>query len=219
MPEWNGGETTLSHPEGLRIPEVLAGRHLALDLDDILARLTPILVEHFGRHFDSPRELDDLHTPDLWEVWGTTREEAVRVVHAFAETGEVERLEPVEGAVQHVRQISELNRLSVVTARPSSWQERTEAWLDQHFGNVFDGVYLTNQLEVSGPRRTKSDVIRSIGAEALLDDSAQNIVDCLQNGIPAVLFRHPWNRQWHTSVESIGAWHEAESAFCRALEQ
>jgi len=113
----------------------------------------------------------------------------------------------IEGAAEGIYALRELGfRLAIVTARSSSQRALTEEWVGKHLPNCFEAIHYTGEFEVrknaEGPptfaknNTGKAEVIRSIEAIALVDDSLDNALTCSTASIPVFLFGdHEWNKR------------------------
>lgn len=84
------------------------------------------------------------------------------------------------------------HKLYVITSRWVAFREKTEFWLDSHFGkNFFDKILIYNdQYE----KVCKSDVAKENGVDILIDDAPKFALGAEVKGISVLLMNHPWNR-------------------------
>ncbi|KAF8321759.1 hypothetical protein DL93DRAFT_2072646 [Clavulina sp. PMI_390] len=88
-------------------------------------------------------------------------------------------------------------------------KEFTEAWVGEHFRGCFEAVHYTGQFErkeflqtlaglkAVNKKLEKIEVLQSIGAVLLVDDSLENATTCVTDPkpVPVLLFGPwPWNR-------------------------
>ena len=189
---------------------------LALDMDDLLF---PFITE-FSRTINETHgtsfQLEDYVMFDYWEVWGCTREEAfdrvARVQLQFLNV--VENHAPIDGSQAGVAELAEHFRLFVVTSRPDEYREHTHIWLKHHFPDVIEDVVLCNSYALDGREvHPKVDVVESLDAVGLVDDSLAHIRDVANTGRRALLFGdYAWNKtrdSMPASVQYASQWPEA----------
>lgn len=171
---------------------------IGVDLDGCVADImTPILRFYNSRKGSSFRYAD-LVTHDIWEVFGTTREEAVREVYSFYEQEEFDVVPVIGSACVDLNRLKKGNNLLVVTARPQVYQKKTLQWLEKYFDGVFDEVFFTNQFKLGGEGQTitKGKVCREKGIEIMIEDYDKYAVECAEECKRVLLIDQPWNRHF-----------------------
>ena len=168
---------------------------LAVDIDDVLFPFNSNLLDWHNLVHGTDLVIDDYTSFRLDEVWGGTKAEATAKVGEFQRyPGSLEG-GPLPGALDAIGGLKSRYKLVVVTSRQISITCETEAWINIHFPNVFDGVYFANYHNEQAPRLTKAEVCQEIGVDLLIDDHLDYVRECAGQGIKAILFGdYPWNQ-------------------------
>jgi uncharacterized HAD superfamily protein len=110
-------------------------------------------------------------------------EQLSEMVHAILATSLTMEMEPVEGALDAMRRLSDEHVLTVVTARDGDEGTWARRWIEYH-GAPVDDVVLT-------ARGSKADACRRLGIDVLLDDTPavlSELLDAPSVGTVPVLF-------------------------------
>lgn len=165
-----------------------------MDIDDTMVMHFQDLIDWYNGKYGTRLTLEHNH-PTVVEPWGTDSDsEAIRRVHQFFDTPEFRNAQPFKEAAAALRVLSERYNLVVVTSRDTIIEQVTLAWLDEHFAEVFKGVYFAAMYSLEGKSRSKVEVCRSIGALYLIDDTLDTAEKAAAASMEAVLFgNYPWN--------------------------
>ncbi|KAJ1310260.1 hypothetical protein OPQ81_007002 [Rhizoctonia solani] len=184
---------------------------IAVDMDDVLCRTNETAAIWHNLHYGTNITIDDFHYYHYWKNpgWGSPTE-TLNKVREFSKSGHFMNTPPVEGALEGVKALKGLGyRLEIVTARALKHQHGTDRWLDKYLPGVFDKVHYTGEFEhnpnvavppppngsINSKKLTKSDVLKMIGAKALIDDSLPNALLCTEV-VPVLLFgEYQWNQR------------------------
>ncbi len=107
-------------------------------------------------------------------------------------------LEPLSGAAETLRRLSEHYELIIITARPSYTRADTSRWLEKH-GIPFDALLFAH--DDSGnplPKyRVADDFVGGATLEAMVEDHLPTALEFLCEGKAkrVFLFDYPWNRE------------------------
>ena len=164
---------------------------LALDIDEVLAGFVPALCAWHNDAYGTAVTPADFTSYHFNSALGGTDEETVAKVYQFFETPFfTERMPLVPGAVDAVAQLRRAGfKLVCVTSRQFVIAEQTRAWLDATFGaGAIEDVLFGNHWvpEAATPDATaagvtkisKPDMVREVGAVALVDDSCKYMRQC-----------------------------------------
>ena len=176
---------------------------IGIDMDDVLIRFLDGFLSFHNTKYDSNFNPNDFDTFDFWKTLGCTHDESVRRVHDFFESEEFANLDPVPGAVDAVNSLAELYDLYIITARPDSLSDKTHSWIERHFAGCFKGIFFTNGFEAEEKRRKKSEFCAKVGAEVMIDDSANHARDCSAACSKVLLFNKPWNIRREDMPEAV----------------
>jgi len=186
---------------------------VGVDLDEVLANFVPCLLNFHNKKYGTDLTREQVHTYDLWKVWGGTIEEAIRKVREFYQSDEFRQILPVNGSQEGIDVLREKNELVVITSRPHDIKEETRAWLDQYFPGKFLQVYHTNDWAPagSGKRKTeKPDICHNLGAGIFIEDNIEYAIACAEKGVRAFLLDCPWNQadSLPERVTRVKSWRE-----------
>ena len=168
---------------------------IGVDLDEVLAILTPKLLEYHNDVYGTDSNIDDCEEYGLWLLWGCSKNECTRRVCDFYKSKYFKEVEPVKGSKEGIEYLVNKYDLFVITSRPSWLEKETVEWVEKYFPNKFKGIVLTNQVSIKEEMKTKSEVGKELGISYLIDDHIEYVMDSYDNGIKVVVFEMPWNRK------------------------
>lgn len=168
---------------------------IAVDIDEVLFPLSPTFLDYHNTHHGSAYTLDEMTTYHLEELTGETSEQMLEKIHAYLDTHYFETGQPIAGALQSLRRLAKRYELVIITARDIHYRGKTEAWLEQHFGDLFSQVHYTHTLDEPHKEIEKYVLCRQAGAEVLIDDNLHHLTKAAAHGIDGILFGdYGWNR-------------------------
>lgn len=168
---------------------------VAVDVDDVLVPHEVLLAKEFRRYFDEQYSRDSMHGATA-PLSKEQKQQVKEIMNRFLTTEEFQSIEPIEGAVQVMRQLDEHYKLVIVTARPKIIHEITKEWLHRHFPAIFNDIHFVNEGHGWGEVRgvSKREVCQQTGARYLIDDSLLHIQEAAECGISGLLFGdYSWN--------------------------
>jgi hypothetical protein len=190
---------------------------LALDFDDVIFPFMQRFVPHYNERYNADFTIDDFWTFDFDKVVGGDPQIVWDRIALFFEEPVVD-VEPLPGSSDGIAALADHYELAIVTSRDESLRTVTESWIEATFPGVFHSVHLcsTYSRDPAIQRRTKREVIESLHAVALVDDSLQHASSIASSGRRAFLFgEYAWNVcdvlpdgverhvEWSTIVESL----------------
>lgn len=182
---------------------------IGIDIDEILADWVSRVAESHNQKYGTSLKKADFHSYKFWEVWGGTREEAIEKIYSFMEE-HIEKVSPVTGSIEAIRTLKNGgHELHVITGRRNEFINQTKRWLDQHFPEIFTGVYFTNHYTNNGVSLRKIDICKEMGIEVLIEDDVVHALDVAQDGVQVLLMDYPWNQGIsHTNLKRVFSWEE-----------
>lgn len=174
---------------------------VAVDLDGVLINLQDKLVSFHNRRYGTNTRTEEIVHYDLDDIWKVGEEEFIRRIMEFYRSQEFSEVEPIEGAVSGVEELSREFDLIVITARPPEIETATISEISRHFPGKFKEVILTDSLSLDSKWRGKADICLDRGVEIAVDDFYRNVQECASKGIYSILFDAPWNRE-HEFLEN-----------------
>jgi len=110
----------------------------------------------------------------------------------------MDRDTPITSVVDHVRKLAREHEIVMLTGRPNSYRERTEAWL-----KAFDIPHSKLLMRPAGDHRpdyvTKAELMRSLDLDSIalaLDDRPPVCVEYRKLGVRCVLIDSSAENQW-----------------------
>lgn len=111
-------------------------------------------------------------------------------------------LQPIDGAVETLSQMTEHAHVTIITARPI--QQPVFDWLD-HF---FPAKAVKNiRVVATGDHNDKLRHIHQHGIQYFIDDRAETCMQLAIEGITPFVFSQPWNKGRH-NLQSVADWQE-----------
>ncbi len=112
-------------------------------------------------------------------------------------------LRPIEGAVEGLMGFYEqTGALTFVTARPE--KEGIEAWLRERLSPVPPEAI---RVVATGLHEKKAEVLRGQGFHYFVEDNLDTVRQLCDQGIGAVVFDQPWNRE-ETPFRRVFSWED-----------
>jgi hypothetical protein len=115
----------------------------------------------------------------------------------------------VPGAFEALQELLPQLRFVIVTSRQTMLRAATEEWVSIHFPGLFEGVHFANHYARDGSKpRSKLEIIKELGAVALVDDSRHHALECADGSLPTVVLfgDYAWNKPSTSAArEGVGA--------------
>jgi uncharacterized HAD superfamily protein len=177
---------------------------IAIDVDDVLAANAEGFVNFSNRRWGTNLTVEDYD--ERWtKVWRVDEAEVWRRSDEMHATGVFGEYRHFTDAEEILCRLSEQYKLIVVTSRRTVIQKETMAWLDKHFGGIFDDVVFSGAYDRSDTTDlserfeiTKTDTLVRIGAKYLIDDQLKHCYGAAESNVQAILFgNYSWNQADH----------------------
>ncbi len=188
-------------------------KKIALDIDGVLADAFNFFVSHYNKKNRTCFQLKDYHSPQRNKIFGITKEEMAKAVDDFYDENGCLNINPVEGAVDGAKKLSNFGEIYVITARQDYFREDTLKWVEKHLDRVVKDIYFAKnyyKLNLTSHRLDKSEICVKIGADLVIDDDFDNVFYCGKRGIKSFLFDS--FREFdslHENVSLVRSWKEA----------
>ncbi len=173
---------------------------IAIDVDDVLMPHVEALLEYYSKAYDIKLADDDLAKFGLLanalRSSGVDRDTFIADIERYLTSPDFHEIEPFGDAIVAINRLKSKYNLNIVTARPKALHDQTKNWLDQHFPGIFEDVRFTNYGIWGYPDKTesKANVCQVLGADILIDDSPNHIIEAADCGMSGILFgSYPWN--------------------------
>src|SRR3990167_2873158 len=105
---------------------------IGVDLDEVLADIMEPLNLYHNTEYGTSFRREDYVEYGLTKIWNVSWEEAMKRVYDFYRSPEFELLNPIPGAKDSLRLISQKNSLYIITSRPLEFHHKTENWINKH---------------------------------------------------------------------------------------
>lgn len=183
---------------------------IGIDLDEVIADYIGGFLDWYNQGNERSIRREDILSYNLWEndFFRWTKEDAVRYVDEFNESGLLEEIGLIECVNEVIERLREDFDLYVITSRREDLRERTERFLNKYFDGVFKGVVFTSEFDDEN-RRSKADVCYELGLDYMIEDNKNFAKECVEKGIKVLLFDRPWNRGFEIEgVNRVFGWGE-----------
>ena len=168
---------------------------IAFDVDGVLLNSQTPFLWYANQKYGTSYTFRDIRSFDFSSLFGISAHDLGEDFAAFFRSPTYTSLiRPFRGAQKYVRTLAQHHDLSVVTARPEEYVSLTAESLHAYFTGCFQGVHHTTEISFDQPAN-KAAACKEIGARILIEDSLENACEAMQQGVPAVLIRRPWNVQ------------------------
>lgn len=183
---------------------------IGIDIDDVLLDFTNPLLRFYESRTGKSIQYCEVTSPNLEDIWGGTKQEAVACVRDFYKSTEFGILKPLEGSVETVQQLYQRHKLVLITSRHNEAKSKTPIWLARHLPFLDSQViYAGEYQEKAGERLTKADICLREGIDIIVEDNGQYALECAVSGVRAYLFNRPWNNGFcHPNITRVETWRE-----------
>ncbi len=193
---------------------------IAVDIDDVLSVNAPAFINFSNKKWGTSLTIEDFHE-DWATMWKVDHDEVVDRIQHMDEVRLFRQYEHIGDAAPVLTKLAQSYKLVIATARRKTLVTDTNEWINQYFPDIFTEVHYAGIWDDATKRtgahlKTKTDLVRQIGADFLIDDQPKHCVAAAQVGIQTVLFGdYPWNRNIPASQGMVRAhnWKEVESYF------
>lgn len=174
-------------------------KRIAIDNDDVLFPFVETFFRFFNAKYQTNYSLSSQLQYKLDQTLGLTEEETMEAIFDFYASKEILQMEPLSGAKQALATLKNEHDLVLITARPTFTTDITIQAVEKYFHNIFKEIHLTNSFSKSELKTTKAKLCKETGVSLLVDDSPINAAECIEEGIPLILFERPWNKNMSSS--------------------
>jgi len=183
---------------------------IGIDLDDVIMDTNTALCGFHNEQFGTELTRDDIFTFFIDHVWGCSRSEAYRRIHAFMCSTHHDATPLMPGTRAALESLASHHLLHVITSRPEEVKEQTMRWINQWVPEVAHSVHFTSDFDAA-KRRPKSEVCRDLAIDVFIDDAPHHVTDIASAVDTVFLMDAPWNRGVDAlpeNVERVNSWDE-----------
>ena len=183
---------------------------IGIDLDEVVADTMPAVIHFHNRKYGTDFKKGDFYSYHFWDVWGGTKDEAIKKMYDFFATDHFAKINPVAGSLVAINTLKENgHELFVITGRQNEIIEETEKWIKKHFPEIFSGIHFANSYGLTGHPIKKSAICAQLGIKIMIDDDMDHAKDLTKFGIKVLLFDQPWNQDnLEGDIERVFSWKE-----------
>lgn len=98
-----------------------------------------------------------------------------------------------------------------MTAKPDYLREKTQIWLNKHYGDVFKEIHFIGEIHANqnGHKKSKGELCDEIGVDIFIEDSMANARNIARLHRPVLLIDSPWNQgELPDNVRRVSGWRE-----------
>ncbi|KAJ7630530.1 hypothetical protein FB45DRAFT_915794 [Roridomyces roridus] len=161
---------------------------IAVDLDDVLCQTNLLVARWHNEHFGTQMDLSHFYYYYYWKNpwWGTPKETHLKVTD-FYKTDRIFHAEIVPGAREGIQALRDMGyNLVIVTARSPEVADASWQWVEKYFPGAFAHLVFTGQFKDAHKLHhneiltnlSKAQVCADLKAQVLIDDSAENAIQC-----------------------------------------
>ena len=179
---------------------------IGIDIDEVIAEFLESFLEFYNLKYNGNFKKEDFKDYKFEEILGGTPDKTAELIQEHGYDGEI-RL--VDGALEAVKELSKKHELIILTARHPMFKDKTEKFLEMHFGNIFSQILYTGEaFQKYGT--TKSDLCKELDINIIIEDNKLFSRECAEKGIRVLLFDKPWNQiyEHHKNIIRVKDWKE-----------
>lgn len=191
---------------------------IAIDVDDVLADSAQGFVEFSNQRWGTHLTVEDYD--ERWsKMWGVDIEEERRRAHVIYNAKVVKGFKHFEEAIPVLTRLKSHYKLVITTSRSKFVEKETLVWLNTHYADIFDAIYLSgfyDELKEHSHKHTKAELCQEIGASYLIDDHPKHCLAASEVGMKCLLFGdYSWNRDSKitNNMKRVASWKEVEKFF------
>ena len=133
---------------------------------------------------------------------------------------------PRPDAHKVLKKLHEKYKLIILTSRVKKVLPETTAWLDKHFPQIFDEIYISGFYDIAGKTLeaealSKAERLTELGVAYTIDDEPRHAVGFAEFGGQAIMFGdYNWNRDIaeHENVTRAKNWKEIAEYFSKIAD-
>jgi len=189
---------------------------IACDLDDVLFDFAKPLINYSNQVLGQNIKYKDVFSYNLDEVFDCSYDKSVKIVQDFCATDTFLNLPLFPDSKNALNYLSEKYEIIFITARHGLAEELTKLQIEKNLTGLngySQNIFFTRQYQNKEPKIPKSEVCKNENARLIIEDNFENSQDCSSKGIPAIIFRRPWNekylKQKHKDIYPVKTWKQA----------
>lgn len=183
---------------------------IGLDFDDTIVDHMGGLRDFLGEMHGISMDLDKLESTSWGRSMGLTTEEENAFMWQLWHTVYYTEASPIRGALDGIKQISQIGALGIVTARLKSHDMITRRWIKRFCPGAFKlGInYAENPYHnISG--ENKPQISKRLKLDVVVEDSIYSVLALAksEHPTPTILLTQPWNKGFEMEgVRRVDNW-------------
>lgn len=184
--------------------------NIGVDLDEVVGDTMSAVIAFHNEKYGTTLKKKDFLSYRFWEIWGGTREDAIRKMYDFFETDHFKNINPAVGSLLALELLKKSgHKIFLITGRQTHIIKKTEEWIEKNFPEIFDELHFANSYSLTDAPRKKSDLCKSLGITLLIEDDMDHVRECSKAGLTTLLFNQPWNQgDLPRNVKRVFSWDE-----------
>ncbi|HSX53197.1 MAG TPA: hypothetical protein VLF90_02400 [Patescibacteria group bacterium] len=170
---------------------------IAVDIDDVLSDSATGFIEFSNKRWGTKLHVDD-YIEDWATMWKVSHKESQKRAQDMYGPEVVANFKNDESALQVLLTLKKNYSLVITTSRSRYVQKDTSDWLARHYKGVFDAIHHAGFYDTYTPestKQTKAELLKSVGADFIIDDHPKHCFAAAEAGIEAILFGdYKWSR-------------------------
>ena len=192
----------------------MSDRTIYVDIDDVLCETAQYCLRIVEREFGKKVEFDKLFVFDLGISCGLSSAERDHLYEVIHHPWEIVEVDPIPNAIQTLRRWQARNYdIALVTGRPPSTIEPTQAWIDRHGVPCSSLTFVDKycRFEIAGtPAIPLEDLTTRRFAWAVEDSLPMANFLASRMQLPVLMLDRPWNKTetLHLNIVRYNDWEE-----------
>lgn len=172
-------------------------KKIGVDLDEILSDTLTSVLEYYNKLHNTSFKREGFSSYNYWEVWGGTKENAVKLIEDYYETNYFKNIKPIIGAKENLEELKKDGyEMFIITGRSDKFKKETMDWVNQYYPNIFSEIFFANTFDIDNTNTKKSDICIKNNISILIEDDPYHLEDCAKAGIKTIVLDCPWNKNF-----------------------
>jgi uncharacterized HAD superfamily protein len=168
---------------------------LSCDADGVCINYFGRFIEYFNALHGTFHRAEDCTDHNIHVGLNLGLDKIQKIINSDEHRYEVlSKAEPVDGFVEHMKQIQKEFEVVIVTARRKNIDEPTKEWFMQH-GFDFEIIHAIGSGNQFGTQtgKAKYQIAEELGAMFHIDDNAPEIERWASSKVAPICYSQPWN--------------------------
>lgn len=168
---------------------------IAIDIDGVVADFFGPFLLHASDRLDTTFALEDCTHHNSAIAFGVPEETMHGILADFENTEVGRNLPHIPLAIESLHLLTEHYNIQVITSRREVLRDMTKEWFARHFTEVpiHHGRGRNNPYGGGADTLHKPQIAESIGAIALIEDNADELIHWDAPSVTPICFPQPWN--------------------------